>query len=517
MLAGVVLGGCGDGGFDGVAASIQDGAANLFSPVEIREMRAAATEPEVKAFYVARQWKPAWSAESGKGLMEILQGAQRHGLDPTPFVRLIQAAEGRGARDAELTLAALRYAEALSAGVVDPKSVHDIYTLDRPKLEVAAGLEQALNANRLGDWLDGLAPQDDEYKALSQAYLAYQDRAQAAAANPAPAGATVRPGAADPRLNLVAARMAEEGYLDATLVPPAPTAAAAQTQPPPAARLTPAMAAGLKLFQADQDLPATGAFDDATAAALNTVAADRARQLAVNLERRRWLARDPAATRIDVNTAANTLVYRRDGQVAWESRTVSGSAKNQTPALGETFKQLVVNPPWNVPDGIAKEEIFPKGQAYLDSHDMYVDEGKVVQRPGPKTALGLVKFDMQNRYAIYLHDTPSKTAFARDERHLSHGCVRVEKAVEFARLLANDAGKLEAFDTALASGETKVVELGHAIPVRLMHHTAYVDDQGRIVFTNDAYGWDDKLAAAMGLRAARRAGGQGVLVSEFGP
>lgn len=451
LLAGTALSGCGPTGDGGLAEQ----AANFFSPVEIKEMRAAATEPEVKAFYVARQWKPAWSAESGKGLMEMLQGAQRHGLDPTPFVKLIQAAEGRGARDAELTL----------------------------------------------------APQDAEYKGLSEAYLAYQKRAEAAAAAPIPAGPTVRVGAADPRLTLVAARMAEEGYLAAA--PPAPSATASQPQPAP--RLAPAMAAGLKVFQADQDLPANGMLDDATAAALNTVAADRARQLALNLERRRWLARDPAATRIDVNTATTTLIYLRAGRVAWKSRAVAGSAKNQTPALGETFKQLVVNPPWNVPDGIAKEEILPKGQAYLDEQDMYVEDGRVVQRPGPKAERGQVKFDMQNKYAIYLHDTPSKAAFARGERHLSHGCVRVERAVEFARLLATDANKGPEFDEALASGETKVVELGHDLPVRLLHHTAYVDDQGRIAFTGDPYGWDDKLAAA------GRPGGAQVLVSEFGP
>ena len=510
MLAGAALGGC-DGGVD----AIRDQAANLFSPVEVKEMRAAATDPEVKAFYEARQWKPAWSSGEGRRLLEALEGgARRHGLDPSPFVQLIHSAEGRGARDAELTLAALRYGQALAVGAIDPKTIHDIYTLDRPKTEIAAGLEQALTSNRLAEWLDGLAPQDAEYKTLSEAYLAYQGRAEAAAAEPIPTGATVRPGGADPRLTLVAARMAEEGYLAAA--PPAEDPG--RPAPAPAPRLTPAMSVGLKLFQADQDLRPTGALDDATVAALNAVAADRARQLAVNLERRRWLARDPAATRIDVNTAANSLVYLKDGQPAWTSLTVTGSPRNKTPALGGSFKQLVVNPPWNVPDGIAKEEVLPKGQAYLDANDMYVTEGRVVQRPGPKAALGQVKFDMQNPHAIYLHDTPTKSAFDRDERHLSHGCVRVQGAVEFARLLATDAGKGAEFDAALASGQTKVVELGHDVPVRLLHHTAYVDGEGRIAFTNDPYGWDDKLAAAMGLKAARRAGGgEEVIAAELGP
>ncbi len=228
--------------------------------------------------------------------------------------------------------------------------------------------------------------------------------------------------------------------------------------------------------------------------------------MAVNLERRRWLARNPAPTRIDVNTAGTELTYYRNGAVAWSSRVVVGSPDNPTPALGESFKQLVVNPPWNVPDGIAKDEILPKGEGYLAANDMYVEEGRVVQRPGPKTALGLVKFDMQNRYAIYLHDTPSKSFFATARRHRSHGCVRVEKAVEFAQFLADESGVRDTFDAALASGETKVVPLGRDLPVRLLYHTVYVALDGRVMFADDAYGWDQKVGEALGIEASHRRG-----------
>jgi murein L,D-transpeptidase YcbB/YkuD len=124
--------------------------------------------------------------------------------------------------------------------------------------------------------------------------------------------------------------------------------------------------------------------------------------------------------------------------------------------------------------------------------------GKLVQEPGPKSALGLVKLDMDNKEQIYLHDTPAKALFAASERHLSHGCSRVENAVEFARLLAQDDGKLDAFDKALATREETPVTLSKPVPVRLLYHSAYVDG-GRVVFRTDPYGWDDKLAAALGL------------------
>jgi murein L,D-transpeptidase YcbB/YkuD len=222
------------------------------------------------------------------------------------------------------------------------------------------------------------------------------------------------------------------------------------------------------------------------------------------MERRRWLARDLAPTRIDVNTASAELAYYRDGQPAWTSRVIVGDPKHQTPPLGDTFSQVVVNPPWNVPEGIARDEILPKGDAYLASQDMYVEDGRVVQRPGPKAALGLVKFDMQNDQAIYLHDTPAKAVFKSDARHRSHGCARVDHAVDFARMLASERGKAEAFDAALQSGETKAVALGDEIPVRLLYHTAYLGEGGRLFFADDPYGWDDRLGQALGLEPSRR-------------
>ena len=207
---------------------------------------------------------------------------------------------------------------------------------------------------------------------------------------------------------------------------------------------------------------------------------------------------------MDVNTAATLLTYYRDGAPAWSTRVVVGAARSPTPALGSPMTRLVVNPPWYVPDSIANAEILPKGSGYLNANDMYVRDGRVIQRPGPKAALGQVKFDMDNEYAIYLHDTPAKSLFEQDERHRSHGCVRVQNALEFARLLAEEEGKGADFDARLASGETATVDLENELPVRLLYHTAYLDETGRIVFRPDVYGWDEELAKALGMTASSR-------------
>jgi murein L,D-transpeptidase YcbB/YkuD len=129
-----------------------------------------------------------------------------------------------------------------------------------------------------------------------------------------------------------------------------------------------------------------------------------------------------------------------------------------------------------------------------------VSNGTVIQRAGPKSALGYVKFELRDSYAIFLHDTPSKSAFNLSMRQRSHGCVRVQGAVEFARLLLSpDPSKLEQFDTAQDTRETTRVTTGREISVRLLYWTAFVDGQGRVAFREDVYERDAKLAQALGI------------------
>ena len=347
----------------------------------------------------------AWNAANQAALERALAGVERHGLDRALFLPA-------GARDpapAALNRAALGLAHALARGRTDPAQIHDGYALPRPAQDLEAGLARALAGNGLEAWLASLAPQDDEYRALSQAYVE----------------ARSRPG------------------------------------------------------------PDT---------------AERARTLAVNLERRRWLERAPAATRIDVNTGAATLTYWRDGRPADTRRAVVGEPGSETPILASPLYRLVANPTWTVPRSIQEAEIVPKGAAYMRRQNMAWEDGWIVQRPGPRNSLGLVKFDLRNDQEIYLHDTPAKSLFGEDDRHASHGCVRVDDALGFAEMIAADAGVADAWREARAGSEQAFVPLPRPIPVRLLYHTAFVEG-GRVVIVPDAYGWDDRLAVALGLPA----------------
>ena len=486
------LGGCGlvdgagDGG-EGVAAVRP-------SRVTPADLRAAATDPRLVRFYESRGWQPAWTEDSARALVEAIGGAGRHALDPGAFLAGAERSDEPAAREAGLTLAALDYAGALAHGRVDPERLRTVYEVQRPQADLATGLQRAVEQGDVGAWLESLAPRDPEYRALAEAYAAAVAAAGSRRA-PIPAGAAIRPGRSDARVPAVVQALRAEGYL---------AAAADGAQPQPAGnRYTPEIVEAVRRLQQDHGLEATGVIGAETMAALNGTSFDRARTLAVNLERRRWLPREAPDTRIDVNTAAAELAYWRGGSVVDRRRVVVGQPGNETPEIASPIFRLVANPTWTVPESIAEEEILPKGAGYLARNNMRMVDDQIVQGSGPDNALGLVKFDMRNDHAIYLHDTPAKALFGQDRRHFSHGCVRVQDALGFARMIASQEGVLDDWQEAQSGGDEAFVPLPREIPVRLLYHTAFLDG-GRIRFRPDVYGWDEDVAEALGLAARAR-------------
>jgi murein L,D-transpeptidase YcbB/YkuD len=223
--------------------------------------------------------------------------------------------------------------------------------------------------------------------------------------------------------------------------------------------------------------------------------------LAVAMERLRWLTRDPPKTRIDVNTAATVLDYWRDGRHVDRRNVVAGEPDKQTPQIQAPFSRLVANPKWRVPDSIVENELSKKSAGWLRANDFVVENGKYVQQSGDKNALGRVKLDMEDKQQIYMHDTPAKALFGQPDRHRSHGCVRVQNAVQFAEMLASQDGVLDQLQKALAGDDEKWVKLKTEIPVRMLYQTAFWDGS-RIQLRQDVYGWDDEVAYAIGLQRA---------------
>ena len=466
--------------------------------VPVDELQAAVTDVRERAFYEARQWQRAWTDDRAKALRTAMQDAERHAIDERLFWSELPATAKPAQREAALTLAALKYADALSNGVVDPKSIWSIYTVPMNRSDIVSGLQQALDNNALRQWLSSLAPNDPEYKALSEAYLTMRQVTASERPTTIPSGKAIKPGERDPRIPAIAESLRNNGFLS-----PASALNSRVNGATDPTLYTAELAQAVSRIQEDQGLEPDGIIGFHTIEALNLGAADRARMIAINLERRRWLERRPAGTRIDVNLASTMLEYWRGGSLFNRRRVVAGQPSWKTPQLGSALRRVVANPPWRVPRSIARAEILPKGSAYMRRNNMTIRNGQIVQAPGLRSALGLVKFDLDTPYAIYLHDTPAKQLFAKAERHASHGCVRVEDALDFARLIAEHQGKRGAFERALASGKESVVELAYPIAVRLLYHTVYLEN-GRLVYRHDDYGWDEQVAAALGLGAGRR-------------
>jgi L,D-transpeptidase YcbB len=404
-------------------------------------------------------------------------------------------------RFATLTDAGLRYAEALAHGYADPTKLIDVYTIPRPAAQnLRQGLAQAIQNGNVGEWLASLAPQTGEYKALNQAHLHYLQLAGTGQFQPVPQGKPIKPGANDPRVPAVAAALRIAGYLD-TAAPPAGSG-----QGTPAAKssthYSPQMVAAVKQLQSDFGFKADGIVGGDALDALNADPGYRARQTAVALERLRWLQRDPPRTRVDVNTAAATLDFWRDGQHVDQRNVIAGEGDKPTPQIQAPIYRLVANPTWTVPKGIGENELAKKSPAWLAKNNFTMKNGLYVQESGPKNSLGLVKFDMDDKQAIYLHDTPEKAWFGMPERHRSHGCVRVQNALQFAQAIADYQGVSDEFQKALASKEESFIKLPNRIPVRLLYRTAFWDGR-QVQFRPDIYNWDTNVARALKLEPGR--------------
>src|SRR3990170_2744251 len=300
--------------------------------VDSQALRSQAEGSQARAFYQARNWAAAWDEDNAGQLQAAIGQAPAHGLSADMFLKALP--DDPTERELALTKAALTYASALARGHVDPKSFGHIYTIPRPNPNLASGLARALEAGEVGPWLQSLAPQTDEYRALSQAYQQYRQRAAQVRDIEVAGGGLIKPGRTDPRIPAVAAALRANDYLPADYAAPA-----SDTQ-----RYTKALMQAVQHLQADRGLKPDGVIGLATLVALNRGPLDRARQLAVGLERLRWADRNPPARRIDVNTAATFLDYFRDGQHAERRRVVTGEPGWETPQLQSPIYRLVAHP-----------------------------------------------------------------------------------------------------------------------------------------------------------------------------
>jgi murein L,D-transpeptidase YcbB/YkuD len=346
-----------------------------------------------------------------------------------------------------------------------------------------------------------------------------------------PAGKRLVPGDTGARVAALGARLRAEGYL-----PPEPVVSAVSndasgasaTAGADSARYGPDVAAAVASFQTRHGLAVDSAVGPATLAALNVPAARRALQIEANVERYRWLPHDvPSTPVIVVNIPSFQLIAFDSGHRVLEMRVVVGSelTSRRTPVFADSMEFVEFGPYWNVPPSIARNEILPKvarDRGYLARNNYQIVRGwgddappvdarklsnaqlyssayRVRQLPGPKNALGRVKFLFPNEFNVYLHDTPAQALFDDPRRAASHGCVRLSDPLAVAKFALAGVPEWPAprIEQAFASYKNERVTLAHKVPVYLLYLTAF-QRGGQVAFRDDLYEMDNPLLTALG-------------------
>ncbi|HEX8738930.1 MAG TPA: L,D-transpeptidase family protein, partial [Casimicrobiaceae bacterium] len=415
----------------------------------------------------ARAVTPVWFTAGGARkdvatALDALRHAAEHGLDPDDYdvpllERRVAAAQRRtgdphaiASADVALTAAVLRFASDLRFGRVDPATVAPQFRAPRRDGAFAAGLRDAVAGERLAQALAAAKPGFPLYSRLEKLLAHYRALAREPLASlpPLPAGRKVAVGDRYDGLAVVRERLLRYGDLQTDAVSLRGD------------RYSPALAVAIRRFQMRHGLEVDGVIGRNTLAALAVPPADRVAQIAVALERLRWLPDFGTKPIVAINIPSFRLWAFGDpsrGNVGLSTPVIVGEAmRSQTPIFIGEMRSVEFHPYWNVPRSIVRNELLPtirRDRSYLQREDMElvgpggevesaVDDAalaalaagklRVRQRPGPKNALGRIKFVLPNTMDVYLHDTPARQLFARSRRDFSHGCIRVGDPVALA-------------------------------------------------------------------------------------
>jgi len=456
----------------------------------------------IAAFYAARSFAPLWSAN----------GAAVPAADPV-IARLAHAAddalalpqapaslnvsgtvEDQAESELALSEAVAVYAAEATGSRIDPRSIAPLIGFKPVIADTADVLKAVAEAGAdAGDKLQAYNPAEPRYaglrKKLAELREAHTPPVPAAAI---PDGPVLRIGMSDPRVPLIRARFSLDGTPDSA---------------PQKLRYDTEVAAAVAGFQKANGLPASGVLTKRTIAALSGGRPSRLEgELVANMEMWRWMPRDLGADRIEVNVPDFLVTVYRDGKAVSTNRVVVGKTATPTPLFSNSMKFLIVNPVWNVPESIIKKEMLPKlaGEpGYLDAHGYAVSyrNGRLVVRQpaGAKNALGRIKFMFPNDYAVYLHDTPSKSLFASSQRAFSHGCVRVDQPFRFAEsVLGPSNGWSQKRLLGMLGDSERYVNLPKPLPIHIEYFTASVDETGHLDLRDDVYDYVHRIAIALG-------------------
>ena len=461
-----------------------------------------------------------------------LHSAEDHALDPKVHgpasliasrTALAERASSAGDRrrelaefDVRMTHALLKLGRAVALGQTSPATVDSRWRKRRHAPAFPELLAKTLDESKVREWLARVQPAHAEYRALQKAWRSLARRRDSVW--PIVPPIAVAPGQRHPSVAVLRARLAAGGELGA-----------AGTSDPQ--RYDAALQQAVRAFQEHHGLKPTGVVDAPAQAALNVPSSQRLRQIALNLERWRWMPDDLGANHVRVNIPSFYLDVHEDARSVLSIRTVVGKVGDETPVFSDAMTHIVFSPYWNIPESIVTEETVPgvaRDPDYLERHNIEVvrvsgdrvepidpkdmdwsDAGAVKavtfrQRPGADNALGFVKFLFPNPFDIYIHDTPADGLFARRGRLFSHGCIRIEDPAALATYVLRDQPEWTrpAIEEAMHAGVERHVKLTRTLPVHVVYFTAWADEQGGVHFREDVYGLDARQSEPAGRRSS---------------
>jgi len=470
-------------------------------------------------------------------LLDHIADSRAHGLNPEAYnldhldklsrslrVNLSSAVPGgsntstiklRSELKKGLTDSFTRFVTHLGQGVVDARDTQRRLFRDPPSVKAEKYLENLRRGQTdVNSIITSIEPSQDEYQRLKERMRS----ALTELASDVPRTVlnintdTMKIGERSPNILDLRRRLIETGDLPTHTV------------------LTPMFDADLllavKSFQQRHGLEPDGAVGRQTKEMLNSTVREEITELALSLERWRWMPRDLGDRHIYVNLPSYRLTVKDGKDTAIDMRVVIGSKRNQTPLFSRDISYMQVNPTWTVPASITNQELIPKEKqqpGYLESRNFKayrVSDGDLIEVPfssidpshyerkkfpyvlrqagGPGNALGRMKFMMPNPYAIYLHDTQAKSLFNRNDRAYSHGCIRLSEPDELAHLLLQlDGNSRRSINRALRSSTTDTLRFREHIPTHMAYITTWIDEKGELQRRKDVYNHDPALRTAL--------------------
>ncbi len=403
-------------------------------------------------------------------------------------------------------------------GKVDPKSLEPTWNFGAREIDGQQAVEfarKAIESGRLREAVAAVRPDHWMYEHGRDILRSYRQILADGGWPAVPPGGTLKPGMSDPRVVALRGRLAVTGDLTG--------------QPLDLESYDEPLAAAVRSFQERHRLKADAEVGPATLTELNIPVEARIRQVQVNLERARHLLHEIGdEDLVIVDIAGYELRYVQGRKVVWTSRVQVGRPYRETPIFKSAIDHVIVNPTWTVPPTILGQDILPavrrdpgylarRGLEVIDRNGNRVDPASIDwnrytarnfpyvlrQAAGEDNALGRVKIMFPNPYLVYLHDTPSRSLFEKEDRAFSSGCIRVERPFELVeRLLADPAWDGAALQAAVDAGQTRTIRLRKPVKLLLIYWTVDEDDLGRVVFRRDVYGRDALLWQAMNGRFA---------------